>query len=506
MTVKKRLIFSNVLVILLSIIFILLVFFVTFLAFFSVVGVTVRDIEQRDGVANNIQTLSVHRIGKYCREEDPSEKAQIARKLKDQVAYFGFSSRLECDGVTIYTDLDADEEQFLSGHADLFATGNAIAMENDTAAVVHYDSTVQGVHIRFDAVRLGLPEDSVSGERLNSGEVSRYVEIYTLMILVCAVAAIFISIVFVSSRTAHAITRPLNLLRKGSQEIKNGNLDYKIYYRGKGDEFEHVCSDFDDMRLRLKRSVQAQMDAEKRRKQLYAGISHDLRTPLTAIKGYVEGLRDGVASTPEMRTKYLQTIYRKACDMDDLVDKLFLFTRLDSGQFPFNFETVPVKKYLSNFLTQRQEDYRARGLEIQYEDRLTGAETVRMDVQEINRVLSNILDNSVKYKTDPIGVSRITARTQGDRLILTLSDNGRGVEDADLDNIFSDFFRTDKARMDPGSGSGLGLAIARHIIRAHGGRIYAKSGDGLTIIIELPRSGDIDRSGDSSEENFDHRG
>ena len=173
MTVKKRLIFSNVLVILLSIIFILLVFFVTFLAFFSVVGVTVRDIEQRDGVANNIQTLSVHRIGRYCREGDPAEKEEIARKLKDQVAYFGFSSRRECDGVTIYTHLDADEEQFLSGHADLFAAGNAIAMENDAAAVVHYDSTVQGAHIRFDAVRLGSPEGSVSGEQLDSGEVSR---------------------------------------------------------------------------------------------------------------------------------------------------------------------------------------------------------------------------------------------------------------------------------------------------------------------------------------------
>ena len=504
MTVKKRLIFSNLFVILLSITFILLVFFVTFLAFFSVVGVTVRDIEQRDGVANNIQTISVHRIGRYCRESDPAEKEEIAQSLKEQVAYFGFSSRLTCDGATIYSDLTGKEEAFLLENSTLLSAGNAVAMENDDAALVHYDSVVQGMQIRFDAVRLGSAEGSTAGAWPDSSEVSRYVEIYTILILVCAVAAIFISIVFVSSRTAHAITRPLDLLRKGSQEIKNGNLDYKIVYHGKGDEFEHVCSDFDDMRLRLKRSVQIQMDAEKRRKQLYAGISHDLRTPLTAIKGYVEGLRDGVASTPEMRMKYLRTIYRKACDMDDLVDKLFLFTRLDSGQFPFNFETVSFRRYLANFLAQRREDYSARGLELQYEDQLSGTELVRMDVQEINRVLSNILDNSVKYKSGPRGISRITARSDAEHLILSLKDDGSGVADADLDNIFNDFFRTDEARMNPGSGSGLGLAIARHIIRAHGGRIYARGGTGLTIIIELPLTGEQDRSENHREKDSDH--
>lgn len=325
-----------------------------------------------------------------------------------------------------------------------------------------------------------------------------------MLILVCAVIAIFISSVFISTKTSHSITKPLDLLRKGSQEIKNGNLDYKIYYRGKGDEFEHVCSDFDDMRLRLKRSVQMQMDAERQRKQLYAGISHDLRTPLTAIKGYVEGLRDGVASTPEMREKYLRTIYQKACDMDNLVDRLLLFTRLDSGKFPFKFEDVSFQKYLKGFLTQRREDYRALGLELEFVDQLCGDEIVRMDIQEFNRVLSNILDNSVKYKSDASGVSRVTACTEGERLILSLHDNGRGVDQADLDDIFTDFFRTDRARKNTGSGSGLGLAICRHIVTAHGGRIHAESENGLKIIIELPFKREQTRSEDTHEENSDH--
>lgn len=504
MTVKKRLIISNVLVIALSIVFILLVFFVTFLAFFGVLGITVRDIEQRNGIANNIQTFTVHRIDRYCREDETEKKEEIAGKLRDQVGSFGFNSRFICDGTPIYDTLQNPDLKLLNEHEALLSSGRALAAETDDAALVHYDTTVRGIHVQFDAVRLYTTQENAGGSSIDSSEVSRYVEIYALLILVCAVIAIFISSVFISTKTSHSITKPLDLLRKGSQEIKNGNLDYKIYYRGKGDEFEHVCSDFDDMRLRLKRSVQMQMDAERQRKQLYAGISHDLRTPLTAIKGYVEGLRDGVASTPEMREKYLRTIYQKACDMDNLVDRLLLFTRLDSGKFPFKFEDVSFQKYLKGFLTQRREDYRALGLELEFEDRLCGDEIVRMDIQEFNRVLSNILDNSVKYKSDASGVSRVTACTEGERLILSLHDNGRGVDQADLDDIFTDFFRTDRARKNTGSGSGLGLAICRHIVTAHGGRIHAESENGLKIIIELPFKREQTRSEDTHEENSDH--
>lgn len=503
-TVKKRLIISNVLVIMLSIVFILLVFFVSFLAFFGVLGITVRDIEQRDGVANNLQTFTVHRIDNYCREDDPQERAELAQQLRDRVDSFGFTSRFYCDGVLIYDALDEAGSRMLAESTALLGSGRAVAAETDSAAIVHYDTTVRGLHVQFDAIRIYDAYESEAGTAVDSSEVSRYVEIYTLLILVCAVIAIFISSVFISTKTSHSITKPLDLLRKGSQEIKNGNLDYKIYYRGKGDEFEHVCSDFDDMRLRLKNSVQLQMDTERQRKQLYAGISHDLRTPLTAIKGYVEGLRDGVASTPEMREKYLRTIYQKACDMDKLVDRLLLFTRLDSGQYPFKFEAIHFKKYLDRFLAQRREDYLALGLEIQYEDQLAGDEIVRMDVQEFNRVLANILDNSVKYKADSAGLSLVTACTAGDRLILSLQDNGCGVDQADLNDIFTDFFRTDRARKNTGSGSGLGLAISRHIITAHQGRIYAESENGLKIIIDLPFEREQIRSEANDEEDSDH--
>lgn len=504
MTVKKRLIISNVLVIILSIVFILLVISVTFLAFFGVLGISMQDIEQRNGIANNIQTFSVHRIERYCREDDPEQKAEIAQGLADRAKIFGFDSRLYCDGALIYDNLNAEDVQLLEEHSETLSVSEALASETERAAIVHYNTTVRGVQVHFDAVRIGDPLSEAGDGRPDSSEVSRYVEIYALLILVCAVIAIFISSFFISARTSRSITKPLDLLRKGAQEIKSGNLDYKIYYRGKGDEFEHVCSDFDEMRLRLKNSVQMEMDAERQRKQLYAGISHDLRTPLTAIKGYVEGLRDGVANTPEKQQKYLCTIYQKACDMDNLVDRLLLFTRLDSGQFQFSFEPIHFKKYLSNFITQRQEDYRALGLTIQLDDQLTGDETVRLDVQEFNRVLANILDNSVKYSEGPEAISRITARAEDGRLILSLQDNGCGVDKEDLDDIFTDFFRTDRARKNTGAGSGLGLAICRQIINAHGGRIYAQSENGLTIFIELPIQREPIRSDNTNEENSDH--
>ena len=193
------------------------------------------------------------------------------------------------------------------------------------------------------------------------------------------------------------------------------------------------------MRLRLKDSVDSQLKYEEDRKQLVVGISHDLRTPLTAIKGYVEGLIDGIANTPEKQRKYLNTIYTKACDMDILVDRLLLFSKLDTGNFPFKFDKINMKEYMNNFYKHMKDEFYEKDAEFFFENKCSDLCTVKLDSQEMNRVLLNIVENSVKYKGDNKTKVKMTVDEKEDSVIIELSDNGNGVEEEELSNLFVSF-------------------------------------------------------------------
>ena len=308
---------------------------------------------------------------------------------------------------------------------------------------------------------------------------------YLAIILLSAVVIIVLINSYLTARIAKSILVPLDLLRYGSNQIKEGNLDFELEYRGK-DEFEQVCADFDEMRQRLKDSVEIQLKYEADKQELVAGISHDLRTPLTVIKGYVEGLRDGVANTQEKQEKYLEMIYKKACDMDSLVDNLFLFSKMDTEHYPFHFKTTEINRYLDDFFEQSKEEFLHKGLKISFESKCTDMVYVKLDREEMYRVLTNILENSVKYKTKEFGEVSAELNKADGRIILTIADDGPGVQIDDLTKLFTRFYRGDPSRSNSHEGSGLGLAIAKHIVSAHEGIISAQNHQGLEISITLP--------------------
>jgi signal transduction histidine kinase len=308
---------------------------------------------------------------------------------------------------------------------------------------------------------------------------------YLGIILLSAIVIIVLMNSFLASRITKGILVPLDLLRYGSNQIKEGNLDFRLGYKGK-DEFEQVFSDFDEMRQRLKDSVELQLRYETDKRELVAGISHDLRTPLTVIKGYVEGLRDGVANTPEKQQNYLNMIYRKACDMDSLVDNLFLFSKMDTGHYPFDFQTVELRGYLSEFFAQARDEFSRKGLDISFYDHAEDDVFVKLDRREMGRVLANILGNIVKYKTGETGKVKAGLKRSGDGAVITIADNGPGVPQGELPKLFTRFYRGDPSRTNPQEGSGLGLAIAKHIVNSHEGSITARNHAGLEITIILP--------------------
>jgi len=299
-------------------------------------------------------------------------------------------------------------------------------------------------------------------------------------------AIIFITNYTLTKRISRSIMIPINTLRSGVHEISAGNLAYRIDYN-KGNEFDQICTDFNEMASRLSDMVRARQLDEQSRRELIAGISHDLRTPLTSIKAYIEGLREGVASNPEMQEKYLTTIQSKTADMEYIISQLFLFSKLDVGGFPFHLETVEIGSELSKLITGLADEYRDKRLHISLEENVEG-KYVSIDTVQFRNVIQNILNNCVKYCGSDNPQAKISCRADRDIVSITITDNGIGLPDESLPKVFDIFYRSDTARSNPSQGSGLGLAISSKIIQRLNGTITAENAPegGLSIIISLP--------------------
>jgi len=291
--------------------------------------------------------------------------------------------------------------------------------------------------------------------------------------------------IFVSRQLSKTIVKPLRNLQKAAAEISRGNLDNQIAEEGDR-EIQELCRDLEVMRLKLKELIHTQLKYEDNRKMLVSSISHDLKTPVTTIKGYIEGILDGVANTPEKRIKYLQTAYQKATQVDQMIDDLLLYSRLDLNQMPFNFEKTDLAKFLGEFVAESEPEMEHRQIQLNFKVELSGTKIVSLDREKMKRVLTNILDNSIKYMDKPQREIRIILREASTNVLIEIRDNGSGIDKRDLPHIFDRFYRADSSRGQI-KGTGLGLAIAKQIIEGHGGRIWAVShgSEGTSILISL---------------------
>lgn len=284
-----------------------------------------------------------------------------------------------------------------------------------------------------------------------------------------------------------SIVTPIDILVYGVNQICDGNLAYRIVY-DKKDEFAEICSDFNDMANRLSELVNARQRDEQSRRELIAGISHDLRTPLTSIKAYVEGLEKGVASSPQVQKRYFDTIKSKTSDLEYIINQLFLFTKLDVGEFPLRMEQIDIGQELSTQVELFQNEYLQKGLSIHIRNNVQNA-FVKIDVIQFRNVIQNILENSVKYKKEEFVDAEISCIDNESEIIIKIADNGPGVPSEALEKLFELFYRNDPSRENPSNGSGLGLATAKKIITMFDGEIRAENvpGGGLVIIITLPK-------------------
>lgn len=284
------------------------------------------------------------------------------------------------------------------------------------------------------------------------------------------------------------LINPLITLKDATKRIKDGDLDFKIESDRK-DEFGELFESFEEMRSQLNQSIDLQLKYEENRKLLLSNISHDLKTPITAIKGYVEGIQDGIANSPEKMDRYIQTIYKKANDMDGMIDELFLFSKLDLRRVPFNFVPLDIVSYIQECVEELSLEYEKQGMNIQFPISNEEPLFVKADPEKLMRVFTNIIVNSVKYKEKDQGSITISLIPNHDTIEVIIKDDGPGIPKDAIPYVFEQFFRADLSRNSNKGGSGLGLAIGKQIIEEHGGHIWinAENNIGTEIHFTLKR-------------------
>lgn len=323
-------------------------------------------------------------------------------------------------------------------------------------------------------------------ERSPFGEVTRKL----LPILVLSlVGIVVVANVLLYRWITRSVVKPLDLLRNSAEHIKEGNLQFSLDLHSK-DEIGQLNETFENMRKRLHESIQLRLQDEENRKELISNISHDLRTPITNIKGYIEGIRDGVADTPEKMDKYVNIIYTKTIDLDKLVDELFLYSKLDLKQVPFMYEHVDIIGFIDDCIDEQRYVLEEKGIRLEWKERTGQSVHVVADLEKLKRTLLNIIGNAQNFMDKQHKTICVSTHLSPEWVTVEIRDNGMGIDPEAIPHIFERFYRAEPSRNSATGGSGLGLAIASQIIEGHGGAIWAESelGVGTSLYFTLKRA------------------
>lgn len=310
-----------------------------------------------------------------------------------------------------------------------------------------------------------------------------------MMYVLLSIGAGLFSLIALLTLVTRFITRrilhPLKELNQATQDVARGSLDFELKHKA-NDELGQFVEAFDRMRIRLKESLEVQAAFEESRKQLVANISHDLATPIAIIKGYVEGLEDGVARDEERFKRYLQVIKSKTEQLDRLIEDLAQYSQFELGRLEIKKEKIDSKDLFDTILRNWETSIQNSSAEF-YVARPIPSVIICADKHRIEQVMDNLLKNAQRYSTKHPQIE-VEIKTLNNNLQVTVKDNGIGVAKEDLSHVFELFYRGEKSRSRDYGGSGQGLAICKFIVEAHGGRIGLEStlGEGSAFFFTLP--------------------
>ncbi len=310
-----------------------------------------------------------------------------------------------------------------------------------------------------------------------------------LYVLIAMVVILVITALILSFWLYRSINSPLLSLTRATKSIRDGNLDFELKGEGDVEEILELFESFEQMRIRLKHANEAQLEFDRQNRELISNISHDLRTPLTAVQGYCEGIMDGVADTPEKMERYIRTIFNKTNDMNILLNELSFYSRITTNRMPYAFDKVDVRSFYDDAAEEIRDDLNSKNISFIFENEVPEGTCVIADAEQLTRVLHNLINNSVKYMDKEDKMITLTVTLLSDEVQTFVTDNGKGIAAKDLANVFERFYRTDSSRHSEAGGSGIGLSIVKKIVEDHGGRVWAssKEGEGTTMAYALRR-------------------
>ena len=478
MTIKRRLFLSNILMIAIP-------------AVLSVLALAAGLLLLTSAAAPNAgyRLLSQHELGEareelaalaadWLKESAPGQRQALADRIEQVSARNQMVLLIEQDGAATAQFGDGD----IPGRDRL---EQSLAALDGIGLVSDRETDLFGAQLTANGgtYQMKLYNPVIS---LEDGSLKRTAVFFGLFVVGVALLAVLLTNRFLTCFVFQHISGPLHTLAEGVRQIRDGNLAHRIAY-GSQDEFQPICEDFNDMAARLRASVEQSQKEEEGRKELLASISHDIRSPLTSIRAYVEGLLDGVADTGEKQRAYLSIVRAKTMEIDEMVKKLFLFSKMDMGEYPYAPEKLNAGKEVGDFVRASKEEYRRRGLEVTVgympEDAI-----IEVDGIYFRSILMNLLDNSAKYRNQTVGQAYIAGKISGQNFVLSVDDDGPGVPEAALPKLFDVFYRSEPSRNNPQQGSGLGLAIVAKSAARMGGAIHAENlpGGGLRMTLQIP--------------------
>ena len=320
------------------------------------------------------------------------------------------------------------------------------------------------------------------GLEISNPAVLKLIIIWAIM----AVLVVITTCICVTSYLTQSILHPLKEMNQALEHLKRGELDYE--FTGSEDlELRELCTSLEALRLRLQESISGELAREQDQKMLLANISHDIKTPITSIQGYVEGILDGVANTPDMQQRYLCTIRSKAKAIQDMVENLSLYSKLELKRVLYHMERTDIFAFLTQVTDEFVLDLQNNHMALECHIASTPA-PVKMDREKLRRVFSNLITNAIKYKKEDTGSLSITGEATEHGALITFSDSGKGIDSKDLARVFEGFYRGDPSRNNRIEGNGLGLSISRQIVQDHGGKIWIRSelNKGTDVMILFP--------------------
>jgi len=413
-------------------------------------------------------------------EKDDEKKLEILKGLISPIESIGCSFYIEKNGSALYESKNSEIDlNSINKNENIYQFKN-----KDLTIVSHTadSSNAYTIIIKSSSYTVSEISSKAAAENYNSLITSRAI------IIVAVIAGIFIlTIIIISLITSNTLIKPINKISAGANELASGNMNYEIDYSSKN-ELGILAENFNNMSRQIKYFMEKQSKADLQQKEMIAGIAHDLRTPLTSIKGYVEGLRDGIADTPEKREHYLNTIYASTCDTEKMLDDLLTISKLELGNITLHLEKVSVEDFI-NFASELQAELTKNEFNFEIINHSKSNPCFRIDTDKFVRVINNIISNSIKYRRPDVkGKIIFNISEYSQSIIFEIKDNGMGVDKESLPRIFDTLYRADKARSNVRDGSGLGLSVCKQIIEMHGGMIWAQSeiGNGLSIFISLP--------------------